>query len=273
MSSKKYKIYTLSDATGEITRRLAIAASKQFFQVESEIIQRYNCQTEDLIKEVIEEVKADQAMLIFTIVNPSLRRFLLDLAKSKKVIAIDIMGPLLDTLSHYFDQTPSDTPGLQYRTVTDYFKRMDAIDFTIKHDEGSGLEDLEEADIVLLGISRVSKTPLSIYLANLGFRCANYPVVIDMPIKDEIINLKKPLIVGLMLEPNELMNLRSARLKILGRSSDENYASRENVEKELEFAFKQYQRISSLELIDISTRAIEEIASEIIHLYQKKVGG
>lgn len=264
--SSEFLIYSVSDATGELAKRLAVAAARQFENIQYAIIPKPRSKTKDSIDQVINEVKNSQGVILFTMVSQELRRYLLDQAKLKKVVAVDVMGPALDTLSHYFHRLPSDEPGLQYRQTTDYYQRTEAIEFTVRHDEGAGLDDLDQADIIILGISRASKTPLSIYLAYQGYRCANIPVVVDIPLPNKILELKHRTIVGLTIEPQELINLRSSRLKNLGRSDKEDYANRENIEKEVEYALSIYQTIPNLKIIDVTGKAIEELAIEISQL-------
>jgi len=187
-----------------------------------------------------------------------------DEAKKAGVVAMDVMGPALDMLAHYFHKLPSAEPGLQYKSARDYFTRTEAIEFTVRHDEGLGLETLNQADIILLGVSRTSKTPLSIYLAYQGYRCANVPVMSGIPVPQKLAEVDRRKIVGLTIAEEKLIAFRSTRLKKMGRPASEDYAQKEYVGNELKFAHDLFQTLG-VRVVDVTGKSIEEIASEIIN--------
>lgn len=263
MAKKSFQIFAVSDATGELAHSLAVAASRQFEGVDAKIVRRPHVRTPEKLDAVLKEAKSDHAIVLFTMVSDEARRLILSKAKELGVAAMDVMGPVLDMLSHYFHKLPSDEPGLQYKVTKDYFSRTEAIEFTVRHDDGTELSTMDKADIVLLGISRTSKTPLSIYLAYHGYRCANIPVVKDMPLPKEIEKIDRKKMVGLVVQPNELSAMRSTRLKNLGRPDTEHYAKPGHVELELHHAQALYKELGIL-VVDVTSKAIEEVATEII---------
>ncbi|MBX7148639.1 kinase/pyrophosphorylase [bacterium] len=265
MTQAKFTIYVLSDATGELAHSMAIASARQFENVDVDIIRKSFVSTDEQIKEVVSEAKTRHGVIMFTMVSQEVRRKVLTESKAQEIVAIDIMGPSLDMLSNYFHTLPSAEPGLQYKVTRDYYKRTEAVEFTVKHDEGQGLDTLSEADIVLMGISRTSKTPLSIYLAYRGYRCANIPLVTGKDLPQQVLSLPNNKVFGLILSPEHLASLRTMRLKTLGRPDTETYAQPEHVQKELDHANALFAKIPGINIIDVTGKAIEEIASEIIH--------
>lgn len=263
--ASKFTILAVSDATGKLAYELAVAASRQFENIDVNILRRPRTGNQNAIKKVVQEAKSLNAVILFTAVSQEVRRMLLIESKQESVVAMDIMGPALDMLSHYFHKLPSDEPGLQYKATHDYFNRIEAVEFAVRHDAGLDMETLHQADVVLLGISRTSKTPLSMFLASQGYRCANVPIIegVDLPQAMEKVDRKK--MVGLTISAEELINLRTIRLKKLGRSQSELYAQADYVQKELEHAQEVYKKLSGIFILDITGKAIEEISSEIIH--------
>lgn len=265
MSSNSFNVFAVSDATGGLSHNLAIAAVRQFQDIHVKTYRRGRVNTLAQIISVVSEVRERQGVILFTMVSHDLRRQMLSEAKKEGVVAMDIMGPVLDMLSHYFHRLPSDEPGLQYKFTQDYYKRTEAVEFAVRHDDGLGLETLSHADIILLGISRTSKTPLSIYLAFQGYRCANIPIVREVPLNEKVFELDRKKMVGLILHPEKLATMRSTRLKKLGRPDSENYAQMEHIEEELKYADGIFKKMGDMPVIDVSGKAIEEVASEIIH--------
>lgn len=258
-----FTLFAASDATGELAHNLAVAASRQFEGVSVKIVRRGRVPLAK-IPALVEEVKKKQGIILFTMVSTELRQALLAEAKKEGVVAMDIMGPALDMLAHYFHTLPSTEPGLQYKVTQDYYKRTEAIDFSVRHDEGLGLETLDQADIILLGISRTSKTPLSVYLAYHGYRCANIPVIPGIPIPDKLVEMDRKKMVGLTRSSEDLATHRSTRLKKMGRPESEQYAQKEHIEKELAYAREVFEKLGVPLIINVGGKATEEVASEII---------
>lgn len=264
MSKNSFSVYAVSDATGGLSQSLAIAAARQFPEINSKVVRRGKVTTSKQMNEVVKEVKDKQGVILFTMVSQHLRRDLLSEAKKEGVVAMDVMGPVLDMLSHYFHTLPSDEPGLQYKVTQDYYKRTEAVEFAVRHDDGLGLETITNADIILLGISRTSKTPLSIYLAFHGYRCANVPIVRGVPVPEKIFELDPKKLVGLIVSPEKLATVRSTRLKKMGRPDSEDYAQMEHIKQELHEAQAIFQKLGGIPIIDVTGKAIEEVAGEVI---------
>lgn len=259
----QFTIFAVSDATGELAHNLAVAASRQFEGIAAKIVRRGRILAAK-IPVLIEEVKKKHGVILFTMVSTELRQMLLTEAKKEGIVAMDIMGPSLDMLANYFHKLPSTEPGLQYKVTRDYYKRTEAIEFSVRHDEGLGLDTLEQADIIILGISRTSKTPLSVYLAYHGYRSANIPIIPGVPIPDKLVGCDRKKMVGLTRSWEDLASHRSTRLKKMGRPESEQYAQKEHIEKELAYGQEVFEKLGVPLIVDVGGKAIEEVASEII---------
>ncbi len=260
----KGTIYAVSDATGELAISIATAALRQFGQDGVAVLRRARIRTMDRVMKVVREAADNQGMIVYTLVSHELRDALHRAAAEMKLPAVDIMGPLLDTFAKFFAASPSDQPGLKYQITTEYFRRNDAIEFSVKHDDGQGLETIDQADIILLGISRTSKTPLSIYLAYRGFKTANVPIIrgVSPPRELRSLNIRK--LVGLTVSPDKLSDLRSARLSKLGLPPTESYANIDFIRQEISYAHDVFEGLGRLPVIDVTSKAIEEIATEVL---------
>ncbi|MGH7831392.1 MAG: pyruvate, water dikinase regulatory protein, partial [Candidatus Binatia bacterium] len=231
-----YHIFAVSDATGEMAMNIAFAALRQFKVENVNIVRRNRVTDRQKMAAVIAEAKKKHAVILFTFVGHMLRDEFIEECNQQRVVAIDIMGPVMDVLTNYLHSNPSDEPGLKYRQTSEYFRRQEAIEFTVKHDDGMGLDSLNQADIVLLGISRSSKTPLSVYLAFRGHKVANIPLVHSVPLPAELDGVDRSKIVGLTISPEKLAQLRETRLIKLGRPLSEEYASVDRINEELAYA-------------------------------------
>lgn len=265
-----FHIFAVSDATGGLAHNLAVAASRQFEDVKVRIVRHRNVTNAQEIKDIVAKAKEAQGVILFTMVSQELRRTVLAETKEANVVAMDLMGPVLDIMSNYFHKLPSTEPGLQYRKTHDYYRRTEALEFSVRHDEGLGLQTIDQADIVLLGMSRASKTPIAIYLAYLGYRCANIPVVTGEKLPTALEKVDPKRIVGLLADPQRFALRRSTRLKNLGRPADEEYAQLDHIEAELAYAKELYSSMKGIHQVDLTGKGIEEIAGEIIELVKKK---
>ncbi len=257
-------IYAVSDATGELAISIATAALRQFKQEGSQVLRRARIRTSDRILKVVQEVSQNHGLIVFTLVSHELRDLLLRSAAEAKVVAVDVMGPLMETLTNFFHSAPSDQPGLKYQLTRDYLRRNEAIEFTVKHDDGQGLDTIDQADIILLGISRTSKTPLSIYLAYRGFKTANVPIIRDVTLPKILRSADLRKLVGLVIVPENLAELRESRLMKMGLPRSENYANIDFIREELGYAQKIFAELGKCPTIDVTGKAIEEIASEVL---------
>lgn len=257
-----HNILIVSDGTGETAYRLLRAAARQF---DSDVlITRYaNVRTKEQIQEIVQAVRRSHILIVHTFASPELRLWMGRLASSDGVDHFDVFGPLLEKLSEFFQRKPVSMPGLLHQVDNEYFDRVEAIEFAIRHDDGHSVEDLEQADIVLVGVSRTSKTPVSIYLAQDGWRVANLPITVGTRLPSKLFELDQHKVVGLVLDPDRLAELRRARVEQLGvdRSS---YADSERVRAELEYAQAIFQQNPSWPIIDATGKSIEEISQEVL---------
>lgn len=261
----KLKIYALSDATGELVHQLTKDVIQQFPDIDFDITRIPKLDRKEKIDKCLEQAAKEKAVVIFTLVSFELREYLRNQAEKHSLIAIDVMGPTLDTFSSVLEKSPAATPGIQYKMTQSYFKRTEAVEYSVKHDDGLGLDTLELTDILILGISRTSKTPLSIYLAYHGYRAANIPLVKGIPLPQVVNDIPNKKIVGLTIDPRKLATIRTARLKKLGRPETESYANLAKIQDEVKYALNLFKQLK-VPVIDVTGRAIEETASEIIYL-------
>ena len=268
-NTKKVNVYAVSDATGDLAFAATLAAARQFSDQNVVILRRSAVTTPEKIARVIMEVHENGGFIVFTLVSQSLREILTSHSKQTGVVAVDLTGPILDKLSEMLHAVPSDRPGLKYRFTPDYFKRNEAVEFTVKHDDGLGLESLHEADIILVGISRTSKTPLSIYLSYRGYKVANVPIVLGVKPPQQLFEVEASRIVGLTIAPKNVAEFRQIRLSKMGQKPHSSYADIETVRTEIGYAQKIFSRLGNCPVIDVTAKAIEEIASEILNVLSK----
>ena len=264
MDRKKsvHHIYVISDATGETANTVTLAALSQFRRKNMLISRIGNVRTEDHIKSIVKRVAQDRGFIVYTLVSDRLRQILIEEASKYGVFTVDIIGPLLEALAGYLGKSPQAKPGLLHRIDDLYFRRIEAIDFTVKHDDGQNIRTIAEADIVLVGVSRTTKTPLSIYLAREGWKVANVPIILNIPLPQELFNIDQRKIVGLIISPEKLASIRLARLRHLGQDSS-SYAHMEYITKELEYSKEIFKR-HRWPVINVTNRAVEEVAHEVL---------
>jgi regulator of PEP synthase PpsR (kinase-PPPase family) len=264
MSENTYNIFAVSDATGEMAMNIAVAALRQFRSENVNIIRKPRITDNKRIEEVVLEAKRRHAVILFTFVGQEERQLFLEECARHHVVSVDVMGPVMDVFTTFLHESPSSEPGLKYKHTSEYFRRQEAIEYTVKHDDGMGLDTLGLADIVILGISRTSKTPLSIYLSYRGFKVANLPLVRGVPPPQELEQVDRSKIVGLTINVEKLVQFRETRLVKLGRPLSEEYASFERVSEEMNYARKVFEQLGTVPVIDVTGKAIEEIATEVL---------
>ncbi|MEW6068260.1 MAG: pyruvate, water dikinase regulatory protein [Nitrospirota bacterium] len=267
-SSRKKTIYLVGEGTGETIKKIATASLAQFDTQKIEIKTFFMVVDKQRISYITKIAAENKALIAFSIVQPSLRDFLIQEAERRGIKAIDVIGDFIMQLSIFLGEKPSEIPGRQYILDENYFKRIDAINFAVKHDDGKIPNGLRFADIILVGLSRTGKTPISTYLANQGWKVANVPIHTGMVPPQELFQVDQRKVFGLVICVESLVKLRESRLEQLGLTPYAKYADPVQVAEEIEWSkefFKQYPR---WRIIDVSNKAIEEVSASIIRAYQ-----
>lgn len=266
-SQSYFHLHLISDSTGETLTMVARAAAAQYANM-SPIEHIYPLvRTRRQLETALAEIEDAPGLVLYTLLDDELREYLAESCRKLGLPALFILGPVLQLFQSYLGSTETKPRvGAQHLLNADYFKRIDALNFTMFHDDGQHTEDLEEADVVLVGISRTSKTPTSIYLANRGVKTANVPLVPNIALPPQLETLKHPLVVGLYATPERIVQIRQNRLLALKAHHDtDSYIDREAVAEELTFARKLCAR-NHWELIDVTRRSIEETAAAVMKL-------
>lgn len=257
-------IYLFSDATGETVERVLRAALSQFRDVEARFHRMSRIRTREDVLFALEEVLKVPGIIVYTLVDTELAQLLRDEAEAHGLEAVDLISPLLFKLSDIFGVPPQKEPGLLYQINSEYHKRVEAVDFTVKHDDGQDPRGLRKADFILVGVSRSSKTPLSMYLAHKGYKVANVPLVKGIEPPPELFKADQHRVVGLLIDARRLLEIRTARLRNLGNVPRGTYADQEKIEEELDYCRQLYRRHPEWLVIDVTRKSVEESASEII---------
>lgn len=261
-------IYVVSDSIGETAELVVRAAASQFNGGDVQIRRVPYVDSHDAIREILVAAREDSALVAFTLVVPKLQQYLIQLAEEMAVPFVDIMGPMLSALESAYDRPPRMEPGLVRQLDEDYFRRVEAIEFAVKYDDGRDPRGLLHADIVLIGVSRTSKTPLSMYLAHRRLKVANVPLVPEVEPPEELFKIRQNKVIGLTIEATHLNRIRIERLKALGLTADANYANVERIQYELDHAESVMRRLGCV-VIDVSTKAVEETANHIYDMYRQ----
>ncbi|RKD73024.1 hypothetical protein ATL39_2226 [Sinobaca qinghaiensis] len=261
-------VYVVSDSVGETAELVVKAAASQFGEKGMEIRRIPYVEDEGTIDEVIELAREAHAMIAFTLVIPDKNKYLLDRAEEAGVETVDIIGPMLDKMVNMTNTQPKYEPGLVYRLDEDYFRKVEAIEFAVKYDDGRDPRGIMKADIVLVGVSRTSKTPLSQYLAHKRLKVANVPLVPEVEPPEELYKIPPEKCIGLRISPEKLNNIRAERLKALGLRAEASYASLDRINQELVYSEKIMEKIGCT-VIDVSNKAVEETANLISNMFQK----
>jgi regulator of PEP synthase PpsR (kinase-PPPase family) len=263
-------LHRLSDSTGETLEVIAKACLAQFEDVE---VLRHlwpMVRSEGHLERVLDDIERRPGLVLYTLVNSNIRRELETKTRRRGIHAVSVLAPVTHALSAVLGQEAKGRPGRQHVLDAAYFARVDAIQFTIAHDDGVGSENWEEADIVLAGVSRTSKTPTSIYLANRGYKVANIPLVPESPPPANLYTLKHPMVVGLTTNPDRLIQIRRNRLLSLNQAPETDYVDREAVNGELSFARRIFAD-NGWPVIDVTRRSIEETAFAIVKLCNERI--
>ena len=267
--SNTYQIYLISDSTGEMLERIFIAIKAQFKNNDYKINTYSFTRTENQIFKILTEAeKNDNPIILYSIVDTNLAKYLANTSEDKRIPCFGVLGDLILSFSKLLNQKASHQPSGQYALNDEYYKRIAAIQFTMNHDDGNLIKELNKSDIILLGVSRTSKTPTSIYLANKGFKTSNIPLVnensIPKTLKD---NPKMSCVIGLNTEPERLVDIRKNRMNSLKETENKPYTDIEKIRREVEEAkntFKKYKWPT----IDVTRKSVEETAASIIKIYE-----
>jgi regulator of PEP synthase PpsR (kinase-PPPase family) len=261
-------IYLVGEGTGETITRIARASLAQFSRENVEIKTFFLVTDKKYISRIVGQAAKDHALLAFSIVQPVLRDYLIHETERRGIKAIDVIGDFILQLSIFLKEKPMAIPGRQYILDEEYFRRIDAINFSVKHDDGKLPQGLKLSDLILVGLSRTGKTPLATYLANQGWKISNVPIHPDMLPPDELFQIDPRKVFGLVISIESLVKLRETRLKQLGLEPYAKYADPVTVADEIEWSKEFFKRHPRWRILDISNRAIEEAAASIINAYR-----
>ena len=272
MNRRFFHLYLVSDSTGETLIAVSRAAAAQYASM-SAIEHIYPLvRTPQQVDKILNELESAPGIVLYTLVDHDLARRLETACQESGCPCLSILDPVLNMFQAYLGTTSSLRPGAQHVLDADYFKRIDALNYTMMHDDGQMTDDMELADIVLVGISRTSKTPTSIYLANRGFKTGNIPLVPGISVPPQLERLKNPLVVGLVASPERIGQIRQNRLLALNADEDSPYIDRTAIAEELAFSRKLCLR-NNWPMIDVTRRSIEETAAAVIDLYRSRQSG
>lgn len=255
----------MSDSIGETAELVMKAGLSQFREKGYQWMRIPYVDSKEKIDQSLASIEANNALIGFTFVSPVLSEYLFERAKELNIQTLDILGPVLQSLESLFEKKPVLEPGLAHTLDEDYFKRIEAIEFAVKYDDGRDVRGIHRADIVLLGVSRTSKTPLSQYLAMKKLKVANVPIVPEIDPPEELFSMDPRKCIGLSISPEKLINIRRERLKALGLKDEAAYANIQRVHKELKYFNNIVKRIGC-HVIDVSTKAVEETANIILQM-------
>ncbi|MDC0566104.1 kinase/pyrophosphorylase [Candidatus Pelagibacter sp.] len=267
--SNTYQIYLISDSTGETLDRIFLALKAQFKNIEYKVHSYSFTRTENQILKILEDAKKNEnSVILYTIVDNNLAKYLANKSDEKKIPCFGVLGNLILNFSKILNQKASHEPSGQHVLNEEYYDRIEAIQFTMNHDDGNLLNDIEKSDIVLVGVSRTSKTPTSIYLANKGFKTSNIPLVNENSLPKKLReNPKITCVIGLNTEPERLVDLRKNRMNSLKETENTKYTSIENIKKEIIDAKKTFQKYR-WPSIDVTRKSVEETAASIIKIHE-----
>ena len=267
--SNTYQIYLISDSTGETLDRIFLALKAQFRNIEYKVHSYSFTRTENQILKILEDAERSQnSVILYTIVDNNLAKYLANVSDEKKIPCFGVLGNLILNFSKILNQKASHEPSGQHVLNDEYYERIEAIQFTMNHDDGNLVNDIEKSDIILVGVSRTSKTPTSIYLANKGFKTSNIPLVNENSLPKKLReNPQLTCVVGLNTEAERLVDLRKNRMNSLKETENIKYTNIENIKKEISEAkktFKKYKWPS----IDVTRKSVEETAASIIKIHE-----
>lgn len=266
----KYRVYVISDSIGETAEMVARAVAEQFRDTEYEIKRYPYVTNEEQLLDIIEDASGRRSIIVITTVLTHLKDKLAHECKKAGIPLIDLLSSAVSVFSDFLGSEPAREPGIIHRLDERYFKKVEAIEFAVKYDDGKDPRGIKKADVIIIGISRTSKTPLSMYLAHKNLKVANVPLVPEVPVPDELFEIAASKIIGLTTNPYKLNEIRQERLKALGLNSQATYADLGRILEELEYSDKLMKKLGC-PVIDVSNKAVEETANIILEIMKKKI--
>ncbi|MDA8537705.1 kinase/pyrophosphorylase [Candidatus Pelagibacter bacterium] len=264
-----YQIYLISDSTGETLDRVFLAIKAQFKNIEYDVKSYFFTRTKNQVIKILEEAKKNKnSIILYTIVDNGLAKFLANSSDDKKIPCFGVLGNLILSFSKLLNQQASHLPSGQHALNEEYYERIEAIQFTMNHDDGNLVEELDKSDLILLGVSRTSKTPTSIYLANKGFKTSNIPLINENSIPQKLKeDPKMTCVIGLTTEAERLVDIRKNRMMTLKERENTSYTDIEKIKKEVENAKKTFLKYK-WPTIDVTRKSVEEVAASIIKIHE-----
>ncbi|MDE0119696.1 MAG: kinase/pyrophosphorylase [Bdellovibrionales bacterium] len=267
-----FTLHIMSDGTGETASAVARAVLVQYKQDQVNIIRHQNIRTKEQALSAIEKMQnKEKSLLIYTIVLPEIRKTIQEICRKEKIKSIDLLGPLFNNFDGVLESNEEKKPGLLRSVDEDYFKRIAATEFSLRHDDGKSVMRLKDADIVLVGVSRTSKTPLSIYLSFKGWKVANVPLVLGIPLPENLAEVDYRKIIGLTIDIDNLIRIRKNRLKKFGWNFNRGYADKVHILKEMDYSKDIFEK-HRWPVVNVTDRALEETAGEVIRIIRARTG-
>ncbi len=268
--NEKYNVYLVSDSTGETLDRIFLSLKSQFANFEYEKKEFAFVRTEQQIDKILKEcLEFENSIILYTIVETKLAKYISNQTQKKDIPCFGILGNLILSFSKLLNQKAIHKPSAQHVLDDDYYKRIEAIQFTMSHDDGKKVDDIDDADVILLGVSRTSKTPTSIYLANRGYKTINIPLVLDQNIPSDLLKNKKACIVGLIADPERLADIRRNRVAIMNDLNLKDYTDLDKIKKEVVDSKNLFKK-NNWPSIDVTRRSVEETAASILKIIEIK---
>ena len=267
--SNTYQIYLISDSTGETLDRIFLAIKAQFKNIDYKVHSYSFTRTENQILKILSDAESySNSVIFYTIVDNDLAKYLSNTSNNKKIPCFGILGDLISSFSKLLNQKASNLPSAQHVLDDEYYKRIEAIQFTMNHDDGNSIKEIDKSDIILLGVSTTSKTPTSIYLANIGFKTSNIPLINNNSIPKILKeNPKISCVIGLNTEPERLADLRKNRMNSLKETENKTYTNIDKIKKEVEQAKNTFRKYK-WPMIDVTRKSVEETAASVIKIYE-----
>lgn len=261
-------VFVVSDSVGETADLVARAVLSQFSDLELDVRRHVRIEDMQAAREVVEAARLQPTLIIYTIIIPEVRNLVRELAATYGIPAVDIMGPGLEAMERLTGRKPALKPGLVHKLDENYFRRVEAVEFAVRYDDGKDPRGCLKADVVLLGVSRCSKTPVSMYLAHNRVKVANQPLVPEVALPKELYQVPPHKVVGLRISPEKLAGIREERIRTIGLRSDANYANLQRILVELEYAEQVYQKLGC-HVVDVTNKAVEETAVRVMEIVNK----